>query len=284
MGRNDPCPCGSGKKYKNCCIYKELEDNDDLIKVTSYGSEVYPKAELDKFSRFFIETTDDEKFEVKKAGKGYIVTDKVPPENTMPAKSFQTVQFNDIQRQKLFKRNPEYDYKDIGTHNYFDGIAEDGHFTWDRSDGSTSSKGTINKLYVRQTLGNYLLNIHLFPIKGEFKSIDEFLGTGLSIYTEESKLDFQSRDGKLFFEDCQVFAILSVIDRELLSFDEMLSTIPREYNLCFDIVIGKPIFILKVQEKGLKLSVINEKVTDVTNLEELKIIESRRDKCTHDII
>jgi uncharacterized protein len=22
-GRNDPCPCGSGKKYKNCCITKE---------------------------------------------------------------------------------------------------------------------------------------------------------------------------------------------------------------------------------------------------------------------
>lgn len=21
--RNDPCPCGSGKKYKNCCIDKE---------------------------------------------------------------------------------------------------------------------------------------------------------------------------------------------------------------------------------------------------------------------
>lgn len=20
IGRNDPCPCGSGKKYKNCCI------------------------------------------------------------------------------------------------------------------------------------------------------------------------------------------------------------------------------------------------------------------------
>ncbi|MDD4836247.1 MAG: SEC-C metal-binding domain-containing protein [Dethiosulfovibrio sp.] len=19
MGRNEPCPCGSGKKYKNCC-------------------------------------------------------------------------------------------------------------------------------------------------------------------------------------------------------------------------------------------------------------------------
>ncbi|MBO1265080.1 SEC-C domain-containing protein [Proteiniclasticum sp. SCR006] len=22
-GRNDPCPCGSGKKYKKCCIDKK---------------------------------------------------------------------------------------------------------------------------------------------------------------------------------------------------------------------------------------------------------------------
>jgi uncharacterized protein len=22
-GRNDPCPCGSGKKYKNCCINEQ---------------------------------------------------------------------------------------------------------------------------------------------------------------------------------------------------------------------------------------------------------------------
>lgn len=25
IGRNDPCPCGSGKKYKNCCMKKEQE-------------------------------------------------------------------------------------------------------------------------------------------------------------------------------------------------------------------------------------------------------------------
>jgi preprotein translocase subunit SecA len=24
-GRNDPCPCGSGKKYKRCCISKTSE-------------------------------------------------------------------------------------------------------------------------------------------------------------------------------------------------------------------------------------------------------------------
>ncbi|WP_181942728.1 SEC-C metal-binding domain-containing protein, partial [Klebsiella pneumoniae] len=22
IGRNDPCPCGSGKKYKQCCLVK----------------------------------------------------------------------------------------------------------------------------------------------------------------------------------------------------------------------------------------------------------------------
>jgi tetratricopeptide (TPR) repeat protein len=25
VGRNDPCPCGSGKKYKKCCLEKEAE-------------------------------------------------------------------------------------------------------------------------------------------------------------------------------------------------------------------------------------------------------------------
>jgi predicted aspartyl protease len=24
VGRNDPCPCGSGKKYKHCCIEKQI--------------------------------------------------------------------------------------------------------------------------------------------------------------------------------------------------------------------------------------------------------------------
>ena len=24
IGRNDPCPCGSGKKYKKCCFAREV--------------------------------------------------------------------------------------------------------------------------------------------------------------------------------------------------------------------------------------------------------------------
>ena len=26
VGRNDPCPCGSGKKFKKCCIHKSSGD------------------------------------------------------------------------------------------------------------------------------------------------------------------------------------------------------------------------------------------------------------------
>jgi hypothetical protein len=30
-GRNDPCPCGSGKKYKYCCLKKEAEGRSEAI-------------------------------------------------------------------------------------------------------------------------------------------------------------------------------------------------------------------------------------------------------------
>lgn len=29
IGRNDPCPCGSGKKYKNCCL--KINENLELL-------------------------------------------------------------------------------------------------------------------------------------------------------------------------------------------------------------------------------------------------------------
>ncbi len=37
MGRNDPCKCGSGKKYKNCCLQK------DASKGSSFGSSLAGK-------------------------------------------------------------------------------------------------------------------------------------------------------------------------------------------------------------------------------------------------
>lgn len=31
VGRNDPCPCGSGKKYKSCCLEKESKPSTGLF-------------------------------------------------------------------------------------------------------------------------------------------------------------------------------------------------------------------------------------------------------------
>ncbi len=269
IGRNDSCPCGSGKKYKYCCINKDIQQSDgnDLLRVSGYGSNVYEKQELNKFSRFYIETTSDEKFEIRKSSNGYIVKDIVPPENSMPAKDYRTVELNDIQSQKLIKHNPKYEFLDIGKHNYFPGIIEGGHFSWERLDGTTCSKGTINKLFIRQVLGNYILNVNLFQPKESFKSIDKYLQTGFSIYTQTSKLDFVGKDGKLYFEDSQVFSVLSIYDKESLNLDEMFNTTPKEYNVCFDIVLGRPFFILTGKEESLKISIIDEQVIDATGLQ-----------------
>ncbi len=31
IGRNDPCPCGSGKKYKKCCMGKDKEQKKEFL-------------------------------------------------------------------------------------------------------------------------------------------------------------------------------------------------------------------------------------------------------------
>ncbi len=42
VGRNDQCPCGSGRKYKHCCLKKKLFSNEDIrviIKENNYTEE-----------------------------------------------------------------------------------------------------------------------------------------------------------------------------------------------------------------------------------------------------
>lgn len=35
LGRNDPCSCGSGKKYKNCCLSKNAPKPAGQKKITA---------------------------------------------------------------------------------------------------------------------------------------------------------------------------------------------------------------------------------------------------------
>lgn len=47
-GRNDPCPCGSGRKYKKCCLNKQARpetpggklSNFDLVSITAYAGRI----------------------------------------------------------------------------------------------------------------------------------------------------------------------------------------------------------------------------------------------------
>lgn len=41
ISRNDPCPCGSGKKYKQCCLKNESKDECSLIR-ERVAAEEYP--------------------------------------------------------------------------------------------------------------------------------------------------------------------------------------------------------------------------------------------------
>ncbi|MEX1012179.1 MAG: SEC-C metal-binding domain-containing protein [Waddliaceae bacterium] len=54
VGRNDPCPCGSGKKYKQCCLKKKLPGGGRKFsaKIIKSGVSLH-KQEVDLMERTF---------------------------------------------------------------------------------------------------------------------------------------------------------------------------------------------------------------------------------------
>ncbi len=44
IGRNDPCPCGSGKKYKACCLTKSVGGKPLKFKATLISNQ--PKQDI----------------------------------------------------------------------------------------------------------------------------------------------------------------------------------------------------------------------------------------------
>jgi hypothetical protein len=58
--RNDPCPCGSGNKYKKCCLAKEEAaslsgaedaDEDELTIASNAAAELVRAGKLDEPSK-----------------------------------------------------------------------------------------------------------------------------------------------------------------------------------------------------------------------------------------
>ena len=63
VGRNDPCPCGSGLKYKKCCLSSSMTPNRDIEALYSkkYGIRLKKERDIEairKAGRLVLETLD----------------------------------------------------------------------------------------------------------------------------------------------------------------------------------------------------------------------------------
>ena len=47
LGRNDPCPCGSGKKYKKCCLEKDEAERAALARAKAAQEQKRQQASLE---------------------------------------------------------------------------------------------------------------------------------------------------------------------------------------------------------------------------------------------
>ncbi|MBS3904297.1 MAG: SEC-C domain-containing protein [Simkania sp.] len=58
-GRNDPCPCGSGSKYKKCCEIKKAQPRKFSAQILSAGSEKVTD-KVNTLSKIFQRPVDSE--------------------------------------------------------------------------------------------------------------------------------------------------------------------------------------------------------------------------------
>ena len=59
IGRNQPCPCGSGKKYKRCCWERDRSTPVDVVPQAPPHSDVFDIEELDRLSNRVVDLVDE---------------------------------------------------------------------------------------------------------------------------------------------------------------------------------------------------------------------------------
>ncbi len=52
IGRNSPCPCGSGKKYKRCCLPVERIDRDELLRHHRRALEEFERKQRERRAKY----------------------------------------------------------------------------------------------------------------------------------------------------------------------------------------------------------------------------------------
>jgi len=83
VGRNDPCPCGSGKKYKKCCMVKGEERKVDTLSTPSDGRSVRRQparaAEIENLFRRALNQLDRDEYD--KAARAFRSMLRLDPEH-----------------------------------------------------------------------------------------------------------------------------------------------------------------------------------------------------------
>ena len=63
LGRNDPCPCGSGQKYKRCCLTSDAEVNAEMRRARARGAGPYesvgPARQMVEFAQPLLDGAGD---------------------------------------------------------------------------------------------------------------------------------------------------------------------------------------------------------------------------------
>jgi DNA-binding SARP family transcriptional activator len=69
VGRNDPCPCGSGKKYKKCCLDKDKEaETPSEAAIEAARQKLYDELEdLDGHANHVVNLIDDGQLDAAEA-------------------------------------------------------------------------------------------------------------------------------------------------------------------------------------------------------------------------
>lgn len=202
-----------------------------------------------------------ERFEISKLENGYLLKDITPPELEKAIFYYQMMHLDDIQKRKLDK-HPEYEEVDIGYPLVFDGVDNEGLFAWDADDGNTCTNGVVNKLYLKQDMGDFILNVQLFDPPYDFINLEEFRDSSFSIKTTNGEeYLFTLENNEHYFEGRKVLSVYSLYEINKI---KLLSS-SNEFNVSNKLVPKKPLLIVTdyPQNKRLKYSFINSRMSDI---------------------
>ena len=91
MGRNDPCPCGSGKKYKKCCLTKDQKSDQEAVSTGSMNpvvtwvlNEPHLKYTFDLLAKKYMDGTVNDEIRFNRFVDAFIFDYMIPHINITP--------------------------------------------------------------------------------------------------------------------------------------------------------------------------------------------------------